>query len=146
MMAKLTYRLHWFWKHGVLVKVPIQKPDIKPKRLEIPAGIPMSATPGVFRPLRQVINLKIVEVNHPSTVVTKFTPSITIRVRYDQKDLNAAKNAGGDLSLGYWDGTHWNRFTATHHFRLEGWSKKEEKGWATVEISSWADPTIALGT
>ncbi len=143
-MAKIIYKHHWFWKHEVMVKVPIHKPAIKPKRLEIPEGIPLPKV-GPFRPLRLVINLKMVKVAHSTKLVTKFTPHIIIRVRYYQKDLDDANKAGGSLALGYWDGVSWQRFSDANHFQTD-WDDKKKKGWATVEISGWEDPIIAVGT
>jgi hypothetical protein len=146
MEANITYRRHWFWKHGVMVKVPIIPPDIKPKRLEIEEGIPMAAVPGVFHPFRLVINLEMVVSQPPKNKVQDFERQVIIRVRYDQHDLDAAKEAKGKLALGFWDGTEWHRFTSKHHFRKVGWRKKDKKGWATVKLTGWDDPTIALGT
>jgi len=146
MAAKITYRRHWFWKNEVMVKIPIQTPEIKPKRMEIPENLPMAYTPRGFKPLKPIINLKIVDVKNPGTVVTKFSPAIVIRVRYYQQDLDDAERAGGMLALGFWDGKRWRRFGKKRKSPLRGWSKKNKKGWATVKVSGWPDPTIALGT
>ncbi len=147
MANSVVYMHHWFWKHGVMVKVPVRKRGIKPQRKDpTPSIKSMPATPGVFDPLRVVIDLKMVKADPPNAVVTSFTPHIIIRVRYDQKDLDDAKKRGRKLALGYWDGTKWVCFTETDHSFAPLWDEKKNKGWAEVRLTNLIDPPLALGT
>jgi len=136
-----------FRKERVIVKFPGQARAIQVQRLALPTIESMPAVPGEFHPFRLVINLKLLDAEQPDSELSVFDPPIEVRVHYTASDLASAAAAGKPLSLGFWDGKQWIRFTAEkHHFRLESGAKQEAGGWAVVSISRWGDPTIAVGT
>lgn len=136
----------YFRKEAVVVKFPGQACPVQVERLGIPMGIPMKTAPGEFQPFRLVINLVMVDAAQPGNQVDVFDPPIEVRIRYTADDLAQAKEAGRTLSLGFWDGTQWIRFTPEkHQFRLKALSTPDAGGWGIVNISHWGDPTHAWG-
>jgi hypothetical protein len=136
-----------FRKEGVIVKIPGRPTPIQVRRLDLPAIDTMPAVPGGFQPFRLVINLQVVDPAQPEVEVAMFDPPIEVRVRYTAGDLEKAAAVGKDLSLGFWDGKQWVRFTAEkHQFRLAPGASPQSGGWGVVSISRWGDPTKAWGT
>ncbi len=131
-------------KEDVNVKFPWHAGRISVQRLPMPALASMPAVPGGFQPLRLVINLKLADTKQPNSKMLKFDPPVEFHVRYTNADL--AKVGSGDLSLGFWDGTQWVRFTkADHKFQLKRWEAVKGRGLAVVSISQWGDPPVAVG-
>jgi hypothetical protein len=126
----------------VIVNFPGQAKPVKVKRVPIHLILPRQMLQEGFQPFRLVINLKIVEAAHPDIIVTKFNPPIEIRMHYTEADLNAARDVGKDLSLGYWEGTTWTKCTVK---QIPGRSPAAG-GWLVASISGWGDPTLSLGT
>jgi hypothetical protein len=136
-----------FRNEGVIVKIPSRIRAVQVQRLGLQQIETMPAVPGGFRPFRVVINLKVVDVTQPEKEVSVFDPPIEVRVRYTPSDLKKAAEVGKPLSLGFWDGKQWIRFTPEkHQFRLEPGAKPEAGGWGVVSIARWGDPTHAWGT
>ena len=136
-----------FPEEEVVVNIPPRAKPIQAIRLDIPRDIPMEPVPGGFRPFRHVINLKLVDASQPDIEVLVFDPPIEVRVRYNAGDLARAKEAGGDLCLGFWNGEQWIRFTdEKHQFHLEPSSPPESGGWGVAKVSHWGDPTHSWGT
>jgi hypothetical protein len=143
---KLSTRM-MFPEEEVVVNIPPRAKPIQALRLDLPKDIPMEPVPGGFRPFRLVINLKLVDAEQPDNEVLVFDPPIEVRVRYTAGDLAKAKSAGGPLSLGFWDGKQWIRFTREkHQFHLEPSNPPESGGWGVVNVSHWGDPTHSWGT
>lgn len=137
----------YFRKEAVIVKFPGQARLVQVERLALPTDIPMKAAPGGFQPFRLVINLRLVDAAQPDSQIAVFDPPIEVRIRYTADDLVRAKEASRPLSLGFWDGTQWIRFTPEkHQFRLEPEPTLDAGGWGVVSISHWGDPTHAWGT
>jgi len=137
----------YYRRESVVVNFPGQARAVQAQRLEIPAGIPMQAAPGKFQPFRLVINLQMVDADQPDSEVLDFDPPVEVRIRYTAEDYAHARREGKPLSLGFWDGSQWIRFTAEkHQFHLEPGSPPEAGGWGVVSVSRWADPTHAWGT
>ncbi len=134
-----------FIKKGVTVNFSGQGRPVLVQELPTPDLKAMPSVPGGFKPFRAVINLKLVDAAHPDQEVLTFSPPVVVRVRYTAQDLASANKAGGALSLGFWDGNQWIRFTREkHNFHLEPSAKGG--GWGVVNISHWGDPTKAWGT
>jgi len=137
---------HEFTEEGVIVHVPSLARSVLVQKLDLPPLESMPAVPGGFQPFRVVINLKVVDAARPDSEVTEFEVPIEVRVRYTAADLKKAAEIGKPLSLGFWDGSQWIRFTTEkHQFRLESGPTPEAGGWGIVNISRWADPTKAWG-
>ena len=136
-----------FTQEGVAVHVPSLTRSVLIQKLDLPTLEAMPPSPGGFQPFRAVINLKVVDAVHPESEVTEFEAPIEVRVRYTAADLKKAAEIGKPLSLGFWDGAEWIRFTAEkHQFRLESAPTPQAGGWGIINISRWADPTHAWGT
>lgn len=139
-----------FREDGVIVAIvthPSQAKPIRAQRLDMPKEETMPSVPGGFKPFRLVINLKMVYADRPDVEVNTFDPPIEIRVKFKASDVEAAKAEGKPLSLGFWDGTQWIRFTLEkHQFHLEPASTPNGGGWGVVRISHWGDPPKAWGT
>ena len=135
----------YFKKEDVNVMFPKPNPGITAKRVDMPTT-PMPAVSGGFTPiLPPVINLKLEDASQPGSSVLVFPNPVEFHIRYDKTHLTKA--AGKQLSLGYWDGTTWIRFTpAVHNFHLGPWDAKKGRGLLIVEIHQWGDPPIAVGT
>lgn len=144
-MAKKRLPKHKYCqKEDVNVKFPGHAGRISVQRLPMPPLASMPAVAGGFQPVRLVINLKLADTMHPNSKLLKFEPPIEFHVRYTKADL--AKIGSGQLSLGFWDGTQWVRFTkASHKFRLIRWEEAKGRGLAVVSISEWGDPPVAVG-
>lgn len=136
-----------FTQEGVIVNVPGQVRKALVQKLDIPPLESMPAIPGGFKPFRTVINLKVMDASQPDSELAVFDPPIEVRVRYTHADQKKAGEIGKPLSLGFWDGSQWIRFTPEkHQFRLEPGPSPEAGGWGVVNISHWADPTKGWGT
>jgi len=142
-MARKRLTKHIYCRmEDVNVKFPGQAGRISVQRLPMPADMP--AVPGGFQPIRLVINLKLADTMQPGIDLLKFDPPIELHVRYTTADL--AKVTKEELSLGFWDGKHWIRFTEKgHSFQLKHWEEAKGRGLAIVSISQWGDPPVAVG-
>jgi hypothetical protein len=127
---------------GVVVSFHGQSKPIRAKRLPLHIITPKQMMQPGFQPFRLVINLKLVEAADPQKAVTDFKPPIEIRVHYTAADFQTAKDAGGSICLGYWDGNTWTRCET----RLDSRGSPNKGGWLVTTIASWADPTVAVGT
>jgi len=138
---------HEFTDEGVTLHVPGQDKEVIIQKLAMLPLESMPAKPGGFQPFRAVINLKVMDAAQPNRELAVFDPPIEVRVRYTHADMKKAQEIGKPLSLGFWDGTQWIRFTPEKHtFRLEAGPSPEAGGWGVVTISNWADPTKGWGT
>ncbi len=139
----------YFPSYGVQVKIPTRPNPINVFRRAKHTGINMHPIGIGFTPFRNVINLKVVDFNNPGTELFKFSPPITVKVRYDTNDYN---NGGANiayLKLGYWDGKKWTVCTAATHklyVQPDDPSKPQDGGQGTFEVDHWNDPTISWGT
>jgi hypothetical protein len=142
----LPTRKH-FRKENVIVTIPARPRPVSVVRLDLPDEQSMRPVPGGFQPFRLVINLKVVDAAQPDSEVSVFDPPIEVRVHCTADDLARATAIGKPLSLGFWDGRQWIRFTPEkHQFHLEPEASPAKGGWGVVNISHWGDPTKAWGT
>ena len=136
-----------FRTEGVILKFPGQARPVQAQRLALPTLESLPVVPGGFRPFRMVINLRLVDAAQPDSEVSVFDPPIEVRVRYTAADLARAEAAGRPLSLGFWDGKQWIRFTPEkHQFHLVSGTSPGAGGWGVVNVSHWGDPAHAWGT
>lgn len=146
-MVNSTLPTHkYFRKEDVNVRFPKPNHTIKAKRLDmLKTGMP--AVSGGFKPFRLVINLKLEDSAQPGSNTLVFRQPVEFHIRYTAADLANARATGGSLSLAFWDGTHWIRFTPQlHQFRLERWEAAKGRGLCVVNVYQWGDPPIAVGT
>jgi hypothetical protein len=130
-----------FRTEGVVVDYPSQ---VEVLRLPLPKKASMPRKKGGFQLLRPVINLEVVDAAKLNKKVKKFDPPIYIFVRYTARDLAWAN--GKSLSLGFWNGKKWIRFTHKKHlFSLIPKPSMKYEGWGVVRVKKWDDPTIAWG-
>jgi len=100
-----------------------------------------------FHPFRLVINLKFVDASQPAIEIVQFDPPIEIQVRYEKSDVDVTDAVRRPLSLGFWDGSRWLRFTGRkHNFRLQPDPPPGTGGWGICNVSNWVDPPHAWGT
>ncbi len=138
-MQQATSKSKRYQIEGVVVNYQPQPKAIRIKRLPLHIIKPAQMMGAAFQPFRFVINLKIVEDANPDKAVTVFSPPLELRVRYTAADYITA---GGNLSLGYWDGNAWTRCPV----KLVSRSAVNKGGWMVTIISQWGDPTVAVGT
>jgi hypothetical protein len=137
----------YFRTERVIVKFPGQAKPVQAKRLALLPITSMPSLPGGFQPFRLVINFKLVEAEPPGNDVLEFMPPIEVHVHYSISDIKKAEEIGKPLSLGFWDGKQWIRFTPEkHQFRLVTKKSAEAGGDCIVKLSHWGDPPIAVGT
>lgn len=138
----------YFRKEDVNVRYHGHGKTVTAKRvLPLPALADLPATAGVFKPFRIVIYLKLTDTTQKGKKVLKFDPPIEVNVRYTEKDLALAEQAGGELKLADWDGKKWILFTkAAHNYHLEQWDPVKGRGWCVVHLSAYGDPPIGIGT
>jgi hypothetical protein len=136
-----------FLKGDVVVSVPERK-DRMLRPVELPFGSPdMDPKTGDIRPIRAVMNIGIEIEGRPGEYPDDLMQSVEIKVRYTAEDQAAADQAGKPLTLAYWDGSVWNRFTAEKHgFRLEPDPDPHQGGFGVITISKWGDPPIIWAT
>lgn len=137
-----------FDAEGVSVTLPVQKKPVKIKAKKLPLGALESMKPvkDGFQPKRLVLNLGLEDEDDPSKILNEFDPPIELRVRYTKADLDRAGRAGTPLSLAYWYGNQWIRFTKEkHQFELQPNANPESGGVGVAMISNWGDPPIAWG-
>lgn len=133
---------------GVTVTVPPQATQVTEIRIVQLAMLPlksMKASPEGFQPSRRVINIEVERTDAPGSYISEFDPPMRLEVRHTAADRQAAQDFGLPLSLGFWDGTKWVRFTDKHHFELGPDPTNPSGGLASVLISRWEDPTVAWG-
>jgi hypothetical protein len=93
-----------------------------------------------------VINFAVVDEEQPDIEVTEFDPPIEIEVRYTEADRKHAEKEGQPLSLAFWNGTVWERFTKEkHQFTLQPHDAPRRGGIATLVLRTWSDPPIGWG-
>jgi hypothetical protein len=137
----------YFRREGVVIKYTGLTMPIELQRLPLPALAAMPAVPGGFEPFRRIINLKIVDLNHPKNKLNKFKPALVVRIRFTDADLAQAAAKGKPLSLGFWDGTKWVRLEPpTYPFHLVHKPTKKFAGWGVLILDRWGDPPKAWGT
>lgn len=143
-MAK-TYKAN-FSAEGVSVKVPQQAQKIRAKKLPQFSLDQMKGVPGGFNPWRVVINFALYEEGKPDVFLTEFSQPFELRVRYTNQDEKRASKEGKQLSLAFWDGGQWIRFTKEkHQFSLQPDFTPNTGGYGVVKISRWGDPHVAWG-
>lgn len=147
-MAQKNSPIHQeFTQEGVIVHVPSLTRSVRIQKLDLLPLEKMPAAPGGFQPFRVVINLKVVDAAQPESEMMEFEAPIEVRVRYTADDWKKAVSLHKPLSLGFWDGSQWIRFTPEkHQLRLESGPTPDAGGWGIIAISKWADPTHAWGT
>ena len=132
---------------GVTVYLPAYATTISVTLPAPPAIALMPAVPIGFHPFRVVANIKFVDTKDPTKTSFVFSELVEIHVQYTDSDFNIAKAARRDLSLGYWDGTRWLRYTlTTHQFQLVPATPPATGGLGIVKILKWDDPPHAWGT
>jgi hypothetical protein len=135
-----------FTDEGVTITVQGQKKKVKVKKLPVGKMDDMKPVPGGFRPTRAVINFSLVLDEDPDTEVIEFDPPFELRIRYTRGDMNHAEKEGRELSLAYWDGEEWVRFTKEkHQFELQPDDVPQRGGYGVALISRWSDPPISWG-
>jgi len=131
----------------VIVNIPLQSNPIQVQQLPLAKLESMPVVPGGFTPFRLLISFKFIGIEQPETEITRFDPPIEVRLRFDAKDLESARELGKPLSLGFWNGKEWIRCTREkHQFYLEPDQSPDTGGWGIVYLSHWDDPTKAWGT
>jgi hypothetical protein len=136
-----------FNAEGVTVTVPAQK-NKKGKVVKLLVGSlnDMRPVPGGFQPRRLVINVVVEDEDAPGTYRAEFDPPLELKVRYTKADQDLAQRAGRPLTLAFWDGSQWVRFTrAKHQFELQPDANPQSGGLGSVKISRWGDPPVAWG-
>ncbi len=124
---------------------------------DLPAVIPQSTdpkNPDEFVPQRMFVNFEIVDAQ-TRLPVTDFSDSpIKAQFTYSEEQVKAAQrlvNSGSEHAkilaantnmpiLGFWDGTHWIKFTKDKHHL--SYSSEITSGIATVVLTNWADPPL----
>jgi hypothetical protein len=127
-----------FRREGVVVYYPSHVNVVRLRK----SVAKMKPLPDGFRPIRPVINLKVVNTALPHKKVNVFDPPLEVRVRYTDDDLLKARELNAELSLGFWNGKQWIRCVPT---KLSTSRSKKWAGWGVVTIAKWGDPTIAWG-
>ncbi|HEX9091062.1 MAG TPA: hypothetical protein VF831_06205 [Anaerolineales bacterium] len=136
-----------FPKEGIIVYLPAYATTINVTLPTPPAITSMPAVPIGFHPFRVVANIKFVDTSSPTKTSFVFSEPVEIQVQYTDADFNIAKAARRDLSLGYWDGTRWLRYTyPTHQFQLVPATAPATGGLGIVKVLKWGDPPHAWGT
>jgi hypothetical protein len=101
--------------------------------------------PSGFKPIRVVANVAIEREGQEGVYLTDLPQPVQISVRYRPSDQAAA--AGKPLSLAFWDGKSWVRFTsAKHSFKLTPDADPSQGGLGSITITRWGDPPISWGT
>ena len=122
--------------------------ELKAKAKKFPLGKKKDYKPkdSKFVAKRLVINFGLVDEGDEGNVLTDFDPPIEVKIRYKQKDIEAAEAAKSNLRLAYWNGEDWEYFTEKKHdFKLVPDPKPDKGGYGYVEISRWGDPPLAWG-
>jgi len=136
-----------FPKEGIIVYLPAYATTINVTLPAPPAITSMPPVPIGFHPFRVVANIKFVDTKVPTKTSFVFSAPVEIHVQYTDSDFNIAKAACRELSLGYWDGTRWLRYTpSTHEFQLVPATPPATGGWGIFKVLKWGDPPHAWGT
>jgi len=144
MILQQPYIKEWPEK-GVSILVPPQENGVEVNWAErgLPRSLPDSP---IFRLIRLVINFEIEEAGKPCAVLMDFKPPFELRVRYEQDDLEQARQVDGTLKLAFWDGQHWVLFTREKHgFELQPDPPPGTGGIGFARISHWGDPPVGWG-
>ncbi len=147
MVASPEPSQEYFADEGVFVNYKGQARAVRVRKFDPPPEEIMSRTvKGGFQPIRLVINLKLVDAAEPDSEISEFDPPVEIRILYKQSDFRTAEERHKPLSLGFWDGEQWIRFTEKHHYHPKTMTTPAAGTWGVVLISRWDDPTISVGT
>jgi hypothetical protein len=132
---------------GVIVYLPAYATTIEVTLPTPPAISSMPAVPIGFHPFRVVANIKFMDTKDPKKTSFVFSEPVEIHVQYTDQDMTIAKAAGRELSLGYWDGTRWLRYTTTtHQLKIAPATPPATGGWGIFKVLKWGDPPHAWGT
>jgi len=138
----MTLNIKWrmFIKEGVSLMIPYEDATVRVYQLPFASDEELGSEVKI---IRKVINIKIVAEMGSRVPITSFDPPIELRVKYTSYDL---QEGNGNLSLAYWDGAKWIRFTPEEHnyLQLPDFPEHPELGGIGLAyISEWADPNIA---
>jgi hypothetical protein len=134
-------------EEGVTVHVPEQYNHVRIRKVPLPRPAPEDVPDGPdFRLGRLVINFELVDDEKPEIVLREFDPPIELRVRYYESDMERAMARGRPLTLAFWDGGRWVRFTAEKHdFHLRPNAEPRTGGVGIARIAGWGDPAVGWG-
>jgi hypothetical protein len=131
----------------VIVDIPDQGFPVDVVELPLPDINQLKVVSIGFHPFRLVTNMQVVDTSQQNKEVQIFTQPIEIRVWYTADDYRIAKEARRELTLGFWDGTRWFRFTKNkHNFHWDPIDKPASGGWGVINVTHWGDPTKSWGT
>lgn len=135
-----------FSAEGVTITIPAQTMKIGIRKLALGSLQSMQPATGGFQPARLVLNFELYDEANPGAALAQLEQPFELKIRYTKADLDAARSAGKPLSLAFWDGRTWVRFTGEkHQFRVEPDPAPGTGGTGYVTIKKWGDPPIAWG-
>jgi len=127
------------------------KPQLSNKKVKIVKlkSKKMSEVPekeDVFKPGRLVINFAGEDEEYPGQFLTRFDPSIEVRIKFNKADQDRVA-ANTVLKLAFWseESDDWVLFTADkHQFELK-YNASGHGGVGIAHIKDWGDPQVAWG-
>jgi len=93
---------------------------------------------------REALNFQVVDSSN--TQLTDFDPPIELKVNFTFDDLKESIENNKLISLAFWNGSRWVRFTekkhnlSVHLTKINHWV-----GYFVVKISNWGDPSVSVG-
>lgn len=141
-MREIGAGIYAFDHAGIMVSIPAEMSNIIPRQMEIEWSPEMWRQDN-FRPLRMVMNLKLVDLNNSEEAQLKFSSPIQIKVYYRWAEKVEAVKRAIRFSLAYWQDNQWNlidEYSDEFPLLSHDWA-----GFLKFEVLTWGDPAIALG-
>jgi len=140
--------IYKFESEEVAITIRAQSSPVHVRKLSLPKLEDLPANADGFKPSRLVINFEVVD--EEENIPPEFAPPFELQVRYTAEDLGRARDAGGSLTLWFFDGIKWNPFTEQKHrfrlipdrLRLQTPLNDEEGGYGIAYITKWYDPPV----
>ncbi len=146
----------------LMVRIANQTKTLVVKELPSLALSRMQSIHDEFKPSRIVGNFVIVNAKSPKIIEADLSPAIEVHITYGEEDVARLQKAYEAYQLsqtdepapsavvGYWDKTHWVKFTfETHALRWDPAEPSPNNNWtpatAIVQITYWPDPPLASG-
>jgi hypothetical protein len=130
----------------VTITVPWQGKKVKTVRKSKPAEGSLKSGRDEFTPGRIVFDFDVVEDVDATKHIPKFNPPMTVKIAYTAADYQRAQAKHQDLVLGFWDGSHWVKFTAAKHkFQLVPNNPPSSGGYGLIELTQFIDPPTGWG-